>query len=134
NAIRKCRIDFGVNIEIDLRALKVANGVSRMNYAVGTIHYANGVEGRLVYLKSSVTGREPADVLEYQSRHHQFPHEPTANQWFTESQFESYRALGYHIALDALREAALGGPLVTGGDLDDFFSRVEGDWHRAAAR
>ena len=27
-----------------------------------------------------------------------FPHETTADQWFTESQFESYRALGQHIS------------------------------------
>ena len=26
-----------------------------------------------------------------------FPHESTIEQWFSESQFESYRALGYHI-------------------------------------
>jgi hypothetical protein len=26
-----------------------------------------------------------------------FPHEPTADQFFTESQFESYRILGSHI-------------------------------------
>ncbi len=26
------------------------------------------------------------------------PHEPTSNQWFSESQFESYRALGEHLA------------------------------------
>ena len=54
--------------------------------------------GLLIYLKPSLTGNEPADVTEYASCHDEFPHEPTADQFFDESQFESYRALGLHIA------------------------------------
>jgi hypothetical protein len=41
-----------------------------------------------------LTGREPADVLSYARLHSRFPNESTANQWFKESQFESYRRLG----------------------------------------
>jgi len=37
-------------------------------------------------------------VTEYANGHPGFPHEPTADQFFDESQFESYRALGFHIA------------------------------------
>jgi hypothetical protein len=36
-------------------------------------------------------------VLEYRSRHLEFPHQTTSDQFFDESQFESYRALGQHI-------------------------------------
>ncbi len=36
-------------------------------------------------------------MLEYQKIHPEFPHQSTADQWFTESQFESYRRLGYDI-------------------------------------
>ncbi|HEU5202351.1 MAG TPA: hypothetical protein VFT92_06105, partial [Nitrospira sp.] len=50
------------------------------------------------YLKPSLTGNEPADVTEYASCHEEFPHEPTSDQFFDESQFESYRVLGFHIA------------------------------------
>ena len=53
--------------------------------------------GTFVYIKASLTGDEPADVLSYQSEHPDFPHEATSDQWFTESQFESYRRLGQHI-------------------------------------
>ena len=35
-----------------------------------------------------------------------FPHQSTADQWFDELQFESYRALGEHIGRDASREIA----------------------------
>ncbi|MBI4519352.1 MAG: hypothetical protein HY701_00825 [Gemmatimonadetes bacterium] len=54
--------------------------------------------GQIVYLKSSLSGREPHDVLAYRAEHPQFPHEPTRDQFFDERQFESYRALGYFIA------------------------------------
>jgi len=37
-----------------------------------------------------------------------FPHQSTANQWFTESQFESYRSLGFEIMEDLLYRASKG--------------------------
>ena len=43
-----------------------------------------------------MTGDEPADVKNYARKHSTFPHESTVDQWFSESQFESYRVLGYH--------------------------------------
>ena len=72
---------------------------------VGDITYANGDHGTLLYLKASVTGDEPADILEYKSREPAFPHHSTlADQFFDESQFESYRKLGFHIAHTALSQ------------------------------
>jgi len=61
--------------------------------------------GIIVYLKSSLVGDEPADLLAYKLRHDVFPQDLTANQWFAESQFESYRRLGHHIAMTALKPA-----------------------------
>ena len=52
-----------------------------------------------MYLKSSLTGDEPGDVLNYKKEDAPFPHDTTLNQWFTESQFESYRRLGHHAAM-----------------------------------
>jgi hypothetical protein len=51
-------------------------------------------DGVLVYLKPALCGGEPVDVVNYSRRSAAFPHESTTNQCFTESQFESYRALG----------------------------------------
>jgi hypothetical protein len=36
----------------------------------------------------------PEEVRAYGELHPEFPHESTTEQWFTESQFESYRGLG----------------------------------------
>ena len=50
-----------------------------------------------VLVKPAVYGDEPQDVLHYRRSHKSFPHETTADQFFDEPQFESYRALGSHI-------------------------------------
>ena len=104
NAIRKIRIDLGIDIEIETELLELQGGdrISRAHFALGLIRYDRvdhgAPAGLLIYLKPSLTGNEPADVTEYASCHEEFPHEPTADQFFDESQFESYRALGFHIA------------------------------------
>jgi hypothetical protein len=55
-------------------------------------------ESRLLYIKPSLTGHEPEDVLDYHRRHPDFPQETTADQFFDEAQWESYRRLGQHVA------------------------------------
>jgi len=131
-AIRKCRADFGVEIDIDPEPIqKGTNGFSRTHCVVGRIRYpekeqafvarmTDGLEpvgsqsdtrseGWLLYLKSSLTGDEPADVLEYRSRFAGFPHQSTADQFFSESQFESYRRLGYHVLRSAFEQVRVPG-------------------------
>lgn len=100
NAIRKCYADFGV--VIDIHAEDQESGYS----AVGRVTYPDAPEGHLIYLKPRLTGSEPADLLNYKCTHPGFPHESTADQWFDESQFESYRKLGHHVG-KAVFDAAL---------------------------
>jgi Patatin-like phospholipase len=106
-AIRKCRIDFGAEIDIDPRRIVplAATRRSDAHCAVGKIAYADGSKGVLVYIKSSLTGNEPEDVLQYAASKPAFPHETTGDQWFTESQFESYRKLGYKAAKSTFEPA-----------------------------
>ena len=127
NAIRKCRVDFGVNIDIHLNQIVTVPGTkgSSAHCVVGDISYPNGFTSKLIYLKASVTGDEPADVLEYRSRSDTFPHQSTGDQWFDESQFESYRTLGYHIA-----KATFGRTMRQGGaqDLTGFMRELQSQW------
>jgi hypothetical protein len=108
NAIRKCRTDFGVDIRLDPDQLRPVPGMgrSRTHCAVGDIVYSPDARGTLLYIKTSLTGDEPGDVLEYKLRQSVFPHQSTLNQFFDESQFESYRALGQHAAIVILMRAA----------------------------
>ncbi len=54
-------------------------------------------ESIILYIKPTLTGDEPTDVKQYHSKHPNFPHESTADQFFDEAQWESYRRLGEHI-------------------------------------
>jgi hypothetical protein len=105
NAVEKCRRDFGVNIEIQVDRLRrePTTRLSPAHFAWGTIHYQDGQDGHLLYLKPSLVGDEPADVRAYAARHQAFPHDPTSNQFFDEPTFESYRALGQHIFRKVVR-------------------------------
>ncbi|HEY7312336.1 MAG TPA: hypothetical protein VH643_23430 [Gemmataceae bacterium] len=111
NLIHKCRVDFGIEIEIDLRSLRRdERGRCRWHCAVGQIRYdlvdPESAPGTLVYIKPSLTGDEPADVLHQAESAPAFPHDPTTNQFYNESQFESYRALGRHIAETVFKPSA----------------------------
>jgi hypothetical protein len=108
-AIRRCRIDFDVDIEMDVSAIqpKEKGGLNWRHFVVGKINYPGGAQpGYLVYVKSSFTGREPYDVKQYRYLHPDFPQQSTGDQFFDESQFESYRQLGLHAGEELV--AALG--------------------------
>jgi predicted acylesterase/phospholipase RssA len=65
--------------------------------AIGRIFYETGAQGVMVYFKASLTGDEKDYILDYKKRYPSFPHESTGDQFFSEEQFEAYRALGYHM-------------------------------------
>jgi hypothetical protein len=102
NAIRKIRIDLGIPIEFPAGVAidKAHAGNGNRHGALGVIRYSvvdgEVADGVLLYLKATLSGDEPVDVRNYAMSHPDFPHETTANQWFGESQFESYRTLGVH--------------------------------------
>jgi hypothetical protein len=112
NAIRKCATDLHVRIDLDVSkmAQRGIDALCGASCAVGTVRYsqviAAGVDGTLLYLKPAIVGRENADLLNYRKVHPAYPHESSVDQWFDETQFESYRALGQYIADCALGPAA----------------------------
>ena len=130
--IRYARIDLGIQIEIDLDDLRLSGGEndgdrrSREHFALGRIKYPGGEEGYLLYLKSSYTGDEDEVIKEYRHRNPDFPHEPTADQFFDENQFEAYRALGQHIGEKALEIAPVSSDkILSFAEMDEWFSALE---------
>ena len=96
---RYAEIDLGARIEIDLSGIRAnKRGRSEHHYALGTIRYSDGEEGTFIYLKLSYSGDEPEYVHFYKAQSPVFPHESTGDQFFEETQFEVYRALGFHVA------------------------------------
>ncbi|HET9640725.1 MAG TPA: patatin-like phospholipase family protein [Allosphingosinicella sp.] len=122
-AVRKVKIDLDVDIafapmRIASRKSSPLNPGPQYAYALGTIEYPETRQrpevegndpdpgprhGRILYIKPSFFGDLPVDVVSYAAGSETFPHESTADQFFSESQFESYRRLGYFFA------SALGG-------------------------
>jgi hypothetical protein len=132
-AVRKCRVDFGVDIQIDPRRIRKKNGLSQIHCVVGKIQYPpaphlgfpEATVGWLLYLKASLVGDEPEDVTQYHAAHPDFPQETTANQFFTESQFESYRKLGLHVLESAFDNVTIDpAKLNEPGTLDRLFERL----------
>jgi hypothetical protein len=118
-AVRKIRIDFGIQIEFTPPFLILSRPESETKkgayVAVGKIHYED-VDGKkddgepvepgtLIYVKPAIYGDEPRDIFNYARSHETFPHESTADQFFDEPQFESHRMLGFY-AMESLFDAA----------------------------
>jgi hypothetical protein len=104
NLQRLAYIDHGIVIEANLEDLRLGEkGFSRSHFRFCRIRYPSGTEDReeeigyLIYLKLSLTGNEGEFIRRYKFDEPAFPHHPTANQLFTEVQFEAYRALGEHV-------------------------------------
>jgi len=109
---RYARIDLGVRINLPWEKIaettltvskEMAEGSeittgNGPHCAIGQIDYPDGGRGVIIYIKSSLTGDENDYVTNYKKRYPLFPHESTADQFFTEEQFEVYRALGFHAA------------------------------------
>ena len=155
-AITKCRADFGAEIDLDLRPLQKDDktGYSNAHCVVGTIQYPpppgavsppddwtpckclgdrddDLYSGYVVYMKSSLVGDEPPDLLTYQLKHAVFPQDSTADQWFQETQFEAYRRLGHHIAMATIPPALQPGEpeIKDPGDIPELFRRMNAIWY-----
>lgn len=106
------RIDMGIRIDlpwrkIARRALATTNAIADRKEcdcskgphgAIGVIHYSESEIGLLFYIKSSMSGDENDYIMDYKARHPTYPHETTLDQFFSEEQFEVYRALGFHVS------------------------------------
>ena len=111
-AIRQVRVDFGVPIEFrkGMQFGKTPNSENRY-CAIADVRYScadkpggklddkpdPAYDGVLIYLKPSLDGSEPADVLNFHEGDKAFPQDTIVDQWFGEAQFESYRILGSHM-------------------------------------
>jgi hypothetical protein len=88
-----------------------ASGWSLAHAALAEIRYQEQEEPAwLLYLKPTLTGDEPADIVQYHSAHPAFPQESTSDQFFDEAQWESYRKLGEWIAQRVFARAEAGEP------------------------
>jgi hypothetical protein len=124
---RFARIDLGTRLHIDVSPIAITHQAASKamsketeplkpteahngpHVALGMIEYpaskpgGKSEIGAFLYVKSSLSGDENAYVAAYKTEHPAFPHETTGDQFFSEEQFECYRALGEHILRRALK-------------------------------
>ena len=62
---------------------------------------------QIIVIKPRVTRDVPVDICQYADRQPQFPQQTTADQFFDEAQWESYRALGYHLGSKVFTRAVM---------------------------
>jgi hypothetical protein len=110
NAVRKAWIDFQVKIELPVARIRPAAEMGRVEttWVIGTVLYppdpasistpTSERTGQILYIKAGLPVDLPADLVGYVAENPRFPNDSTADQWFDETQFESYRHLGFHIA------------------------------------
>ena len=130
NAIRKCRTDLGVEIDLDVRQIAAVDAL-RYNgapCAVGSVRYSEEQVGTILYIKASRRAGVPSDVMHYATENAAFPHESTSDQFFSESQFESYRRLGHFLAGEIL--GASRATAADDVDVDRLFRDLSERWYR----
>jgi len=81
----------------------VGMAVGPAGYSAGVRHHAVIPEGQgdraIVFPPDpTLVGNEPADITHYHATNPDFPQQTTADQFFDEAQWESYRKLGRLIA------------------------------------
>jgi len=133
-AVRKIRIDFGIPIEfgpinIYPRSQIDARKCPGHRCAIGKIHYSaadgpKAPEGILIYIKPACYGDEPRDIYEYFKTNKTFPHESTSDQFFSESQFESYRMLGAYTVEKLCSDCKTGAFRENLGDFGEFVRHI----------
>jgi len=108
--VRHALIDLGIRIDLPWQPIanmskNTSSDIDKKadtqkdegpHVAVGEIRYPDNRRGVLVYIKSSLSGDENDYIFDYKRRYAAFPHETTLDQFFSEEQFEAYRALGFH--------------------------------------
>jgi hypothetical protein len=140
-AVRRCRIDFGTEITLDVRPFRrtARNGIAPRHCVVGHIRYApahlemlgwsaqemGNPEGRIVWIKPAIASQDPADVRQYGFENTDFPQQSTVNQWYDEAEFESYRSLGAWSVSSLLQGVTLPADPVNAVAINQFFTDVE---------
>lgn len=111
--IQQVRVDFGIEISetatrifppngisIDLRFVAMSFDAFKRQRGCMAVLLAvkypgrEGRRGQLLVIKPRITPSTPYDARCYAFSHASFPNESTADQFFSDAQWESYRALG----------------------------------------
>jgi hypothetical protein len=118
DAIALARSELGVEIEFEPgRAGRDPGELSpdgesqraKRDVVTATIRYPGkpggepGAEGKLVYVRNTMTAKAPLDVVAHHESDPRFPNNSTLDQLYTDQKFEAYRVLGERAAGRAVK-------------------------------
>jgi len=117
-AVQRARADLGAEVDICADPLfgGDADTPRRQAHLLGSVTYADGSRGEILYLKALLTQNLGADIYGYWRTNPEFPNQPTSNQFYGELQFDSYRELGRQLLAGIVGDA--------GADLEKLFARL----------
>lgn len=120
-SVRKIRVDLGIPIDLPATLPGPGRDTPHERLLVGRIRYSarDGIapeeDGWLYLIKPRLVGDEPPQLAHYAANggggDSPFPHQSTADQFFDEMQFESYRLLGLISAEACFPAGPPGAPL-----------------------
>lgn len=98
-AIQRVRADFDAEVMLSADELvrRTADGMAERADVWGRVRYADGSEGQILYLRAALCPGLSVDIYAYWRRNPSFPNQTTADQFFDEMQFDSYRQLGLEL-------------------------------------
>jgi len=108
DAVALARSEFGVEVDVKCKDMEpdAETGRASKDCVSAEIKYPgkNAPPATLYYARLVMTDEAPADVIAYHRADPHFPHDPTADQLYTDQRFEAYRALGANTARSALAQ------------------------------
>jgi hypothetical protein len=121
-AVQRARADLGAEVELHADPMFHDDGerMRKQAHLLGSVVYADGSRGEILYLKALLREHLGADIYGYWRTNPEFPNQPTANQFYGELQFDSYRELG--------RQLMAG---IVGAESDGDIEKVFARWRRA---
>jgi hypothetical protein len=109
HTLLRAKIDMGLRVTFH-PGIKVGEKLISSRGAYAKIVYPESKDepeqsGEILYLKPWLPTDAPVELTAFKTVKPDFPHAATANQFFTETDFESYRHLGEHLTERALSAA-----------------------------
>jgi hypothetical protein len=95
----RVQINFVKPIQVNEDKLPLHGAYAEITY----IGQKPSTKGELLYIKPWLPHEAPTELKAFKALKQTFPHESTADQFFTESDFESYRRLGEYLAESMLK-------------------------------
>jgi len=102
------QIDFAPPLACKVEKLLPAAAYATITYPADSKAGLSEGTGQLIYLKPWLPEEAPIELLSYKEVKSNFPHEPTEDQFFTESDFESYRRLGEFLTNNMMNKLHVG--------------------------